>query len=58
LGATDPQPTALALATQAWNIMRGIDWAALPIVAEMLGIIDIEELIFHLTLIREQQSHG
>jgi hypothetical protein len=40
--------------------MGGIDWAALPVVAEMLGIHDIETLIYHLTLIRDTQRerHG
>lgn len=38
--------------------MGGIDWAALPIVAEMLGINDVENLIHNLIQIREFQNRG
>jgi len=42
--------------------MGGIDWAGLPIVADMLGITDIERLLVELCAIRdfqnrENQSH-
>lgn len=33
--------------------MRGIDWNALPIVCEMLGVDDPEALIYDLTVIRD-----
>lgn len=39
---------------QAWNIMRGIDWAALPVVCELLGITDIETLVEQLIIIRDK----
>lgn len=35
--------------------MGGIDWAALPVVAEMLGIDDIETLVLRLVAIRDAQ---
>jgi len=35
--------------------MGGIDWAALPVVAEILGIDDIETLVVQLVAIRD---HG
>lgn len=35
--------------------MGGIDWAALPVVAEMLGIDDIETLVLQLVAIRDAQ---
>ncbi len=35
--------------------MGGIDWAALPVVAEMLGIEDIETLVSQLVAIRDAQ---
>lgn len=38
--------------------MGGIDWAALPVVAEMLGIEDIETLVINLTEIREFNRRG
>ena len=44
-----------ALSVRAWNIMGGIDWAALPVVAEMLGIEDIETLVSQLVAIRDAQ---
>lgn len=36
--------------------MGGLDWAALPIVAEIIGVIDIEHLIVELIAIREFQN--
>jgi len=36
--------------------MGGLDWAALPIVAELLGIDDIDELIHQLATLRD--NHG
>lgn len=38
--------------------MGGIDWAALPVVAEMLGIEDIETFVINLTEIREFNRRG
>jgi len=43
------------LSIRAWNIMGGIDWAALPVIAEMLGIGDIETLVLQLVAIRDAQ---
>lgn len=47
------QPARVALAVQAWNIMAGIDWNALPFVAELLGVDDLEVLVHQLIMIRE-----
>lgn len=33
--------------------MGGIDWAALPVVAEMLGVADVDQLVRQLVTIRE-----
>lgn len=33
--------------------MGGIDWAALPVVAEMLGVADVDRLVRQLVTIRE-----
>ena len=38
--------------------MGGIDWAALPVVAEMLGVNDIEALITDLVAIRVFQNRS
>jgi len=38
--------------------MGGLDWAALPVVAEMLGLHDIEALVTDLTAIREFQNRS
>lgn len=43
------------MAVRAWNIMGGIDWAALPIVCELLGVDDPEQLIYQLVTLRD---HG
>ena len=54
-GAFGPpeQPQEIRIAVQAWNVMGGIDWAALPIVAELLGIADIEKLNVQLVALRD-----
>jgi hypothetical protein len=36
--------------------MGGIDWTALPIVAEMLGVDDVDQLILDLVTIRASQT--
>jgi hypothetical protein len=38
--------------------MGGIDWNALPVVAEMLGVEDVETLILNLIQIREFNNRG
>lgn len=46
-------------AVKAWNLMGGIDWTALPAVAELLGIRDLDILIHQLAVIRDSQAeHG
>lgn len=34
-------------------MMRGLDWTALPIVAEVLGVTDVELLIVQLCALRD-----
>jgi hypothetical protein len=36
--------------------MGGLDWAALPVVVEMLGVEDVDRLVRHLVTIRESQK--
>lgn len=52
------QPPGVGLAIRAWNLMGGIDWAALPIVCEMLGVSDVETLITQLVAIRDHQNQN
>lgn len=49
-----PAPDGAALAVTAWNMLGGLDWAGLPIVAELLGIEDLEMLVVQLVVIRDQ----
>jgi hypothetical protein len=44
------------LAVRAWNLLGGIDWAGLPLVAEILGYDDIELLITQLVVIRDREK--
>jgi len=53
--ATPPPPLA-RLAIQAWNTMGGLDWAALPTVADLLGVQDLETLVALLVAIRDDQA--
>jgi len=44
---------------KAWGIMGGqIDWAAIPLISETIGIIDIEKFINQLVIIREFQREN
>jgi len=40
----------------AWNMMEGIDWQAIPIVTELFGIKDVESFITQLLTIRKYQN--
>ena len=40
----------------AWNLMGGLEWSALPIVCDLLGVTDPELLITHLVAIRDHQN--
>lgn len=47
---------ATALAIKAWNWMDGkIDWDGLELVADLLGIEDLEILVEQLTALRDWQ---
>jgi len=45
-------------AFKIWNTCRGLDWQALPLLAEIHGVEDIEMLIEELVIIREFQDAG
>ena len=49
----EPPPRDCEIAVEAWNIMGGLNWVALPIVCELLGIEDVELLIYQLVEIRK-----
>lgn len=51
-------PEGAEVAVEAWNLMAGLDWSALPLVVEMLGVEDVERLIRNLVTIREQRKEG
>lgn len=48
----------IRLVIRAWNLMGGIDWAALPDVIEMFGFKDPELLIRQLAAIRDYHSQN
>jgi hypothetical protein len=37
------------------NGMGGLDWAGLPVVAELLGVVDVEALIHRIQIIRQHK---
>jgi hypothetical protein len=54
--APDPLDT---LAIRGWNLMGGtMDWAALPVIAEILGVDDMESFIQRLVAIRDWQAEN
>lgn len=42
-----------SLAVRIWNESEGLDWQALPLLAEVHGVTDIETLIAEMVAIRE-----
>lgn len=45
------------LAISAWNLMNGeIDWQALPLMVELLGVDDVSLFVTHLVTIRDQKA--
>ena len=53
--ASTPGPLG-ALAVQAWNTMGGLDWSALPLVAELHGVQDLDTFTALLVAIRDDQA--
>jgi hypothetical protein len=51
-----PPPPESQQAVEAWNIMGGLNWTALPVVVELLGVDDVELLIEQLVIIRSKQK--
>lgn len=53
-GDDTPEPCPMPEVLDIWNLLGGeINWQALPLLAEMKGVQDIEMLIIGLTTIRE-----
>ena len=46
------------LAVAAWNLAGGLEWSALETVCEVLGIADVELLIYQLVAMREHMRAG
>lgn len=41
----------------AWNMMGGqIEWAALPVIVEIIGVSDVESMVVDLLRIREHMT--
>jgi hypothetical protein len=51
-----PAPPESSQAVEAWNLMGGLKWEALPIVVELIGVDDVELLIEQLVIIRNKQK--
>lgn len=41
------------MVVRAWNMLGGLDWNGLPVVAEVLGIDDVEWLVYQLITLRD-----
>ena len=54
----EPGPCPAPLSVEAWNTLGGLEWAGLEVVAEMLGVRDIEGLVADLTVIRDFHQPG
>ncbi len=47
-------PAGASVAIQTWQLMGNtLDWGALPVIVELLGVEDVETLVSHLTVLRE-----
>lgn len=57
LSTPRPAPHPCQYAVEAWNLLGGqIDWQAIPIVFEMLGVDDAERFIRMLFVIRDHME--
>lgn len=56
LGASFVPDMFSAATIRAWNMMGGIDWSALPVVAELIGIDDVELLVDGLMQIKAKEA--
>lgn len=45
------------LSVRAWNWMDGLDWQAIEMVAELLGVRDLEALVADLVVIRDWRKN-
>lgn len=53
----EPPPQLCAedeVAIMAWNLAGGMEWAGIPIVADILGVEDIEDLVRRMVVIRNE----
>lgn len=52
-----PDATTLRQAIAAWNLLStqqgSIDWAGIPFVCELLGVLDVERLLRNLLTIKQ-----
>lgn len=55
MGTPDP---ATALAIRAWNMLGGMDWSGMTLVANVLGYDDMELLMLQLETIRNRQNRN
>jgi hypothetical protein len=59
-GGNASAPAELSLAVRAWNLMGGLDWHALPVVLELLGVTppacDPDIVIAQLVALRDGQA--
>lgn len=46
------------LAVSAWNLMGGLEWGGVELVAEMLGVVDVEGLLHDLSTIRNHCNNS
>lgn len=53
-----PLPEQQELSRRAWNLLGGMNWEGIEVVAEVLGIEDVEQLVFDLATIRDFQSRS
>lgn len=52
-GGVVKQDAQTALAVRAWNLLGGLDWSGVELVADMLGYDDAELLAEQLAAIRD-----
>ena len=48
-----PAPDEFKVSLRAWNLAGGMDWDGLDVAIDLLGIKDIEALLFDLQIIRD-----
>ena len=51
-----PPPPDVNLALRGWNMLGGMEWSGLEMVADLLGVEDVEIFVIQLAALRDNRE--